>query len=96
MTERSVEKLERQRAALKNKALELVAWFDGRPMPTEPVKITGWITINNVAKHNDWLIGILKNGDNPYNPIFISAYKILEQLKIFIENESTGATDCKP
>lgn len=76
---------------LQKKASDLLEWFYGKDMPAAPFLLSQGETCTDPEK---MLFVILLTmdyyADNPFARPFISAYMRLYNLKLYIENETTG------
>lgn len=71
----------------KTAAIKMEEWFNGRPLPEEPVQINACAKIINVKKYVETNIATMKaNQERPWQAAFKPAYLRLYELKKFIES----------
>lgn len=67
----------------KESAAELIAWYDGRALPTLPVKLNKHTTLINAKKYVETQIATMQ-AYKPLSMCWNHAYMRLHNLKIFL------------
>ena len=85
------------KAELKVKATDLVAWFSGVKLPPGPINISPGTRILDPGFHVKAQVDLINlNIEDPYRLVLVLAYKRLLNLKTYLQNESTRATNRQP
>lgn len=82
---------------LQAKADALVEWFAGKKLPTAPFTSRQGHTTVDTKKFFEKQLKIMETyRPDPWNKLFANAYKELDDLKKYMENEESSLPDLHP